>query len=55
MGPRKIMIKELVESLERGPASLSEEDKNKYDLWCKTWIMPSVKKLIPELRKKEDS
>ncbi|GAG20591.1 unnamed protein product [marine sediment metagenome] len=52
-GHRKIMIRELVETLERGPASLDKEQKERYDLWCRTWILPKIRKLIPELRKKD--
>lgn len=51
MAYRKKEITELLERLERGPASLSEGcSKEDYDIWVRTWIIPSVKNLIPELR-----
>ena len=40
---------ELLRILELGPSSV--EDREKYDLWFKTWVKRQLIDLIPELRK----
>lgn len=69
MNTKKQHAKELMEILERGPAFYSpyletgsdggpeEFDvlvaKRQFHIWCRTWIIPVVKRLIPELRKEK--
>jgi len=62
-GTRKQEAKELMERLERGP-SLHEpffgegefnakEAEKQFGIWCRTWIIPVVKRLVPELKEKK--
>ena len=52
---------ELLRMLERGPATSFDifdkfptdlEINKNYKLWAKSWIIPLVKELVPELKKK---
>lgn len=51
---------ELLNVLQQGPAfrlndsEAEREIVRQYQLWCKTWILPEVKQLIPELREEKD-
>ena len=47
--PKRVIVKELVKSLEDGPASLEDHGaKEDYDLWVKAWIIPELKGLFPK-------
>lgn len=60
---RKQQAAELVRVLEQGPAFYKsfqsgsiftpEQAKEQYDTWLRSWVLPPVKRLIPELRLKE--
>ena len=54
---RKQQAKELLDRLERGPAfdkifqELTEDEATRqYTLWVNSWIIPMVKRLVPELK-----
>ena len=50
--------KELLDRLERGPASLTDKagcSEYQYRLWVTTWIIPEVCRLIPQLKDAEHS
>lgn len=59
---RKQQAAELVRILEQGPAFhkvfqsgmyfTPEQAKEQYDTWVRSWVLPPVKRLIPELKKK---
>ena len=52
---RKQRAQALLERLQRGPCSLTSTEKSRHDytLWVNTWILPEVKRLVPELREKK--
>ena len=46
----------LLELVEKGPASLELDGKvepKQYKLWVESWIIPELKRLIPELKEKK--
>jgi hypothetical protein len=48
---KKQRRKKLLERLREGPASLSDAggcSREDYDLWCRSWIIPELERLIPE-------
>jgi hypothetical protein len=50
---RKNKAKTLVELLETGPVSLNDKtgcDKESFNLWCRSWVLPLVRELVPELK-----
>ncbi len=51
---RKQRAIELLERLRRGPAHLEQSTPlESYQLWAESWIVPELKKLIPELKEKK--
>lgn len=63
IGTRKQKAEELLKMLTEGPSFSKpfpfegeftiEEATRQFKLWSESWIIPVVKELVPELRKKE--
>lgn len=61
VGTRKQKAAELLKLLHQGPAFSKpfdgseftpEEAARSYKVWAETWVIPELKKLVPELREK---
>lgn len=57
---RKVEAAELLKTLEQGPAwdliegPAGAKYLDLYRLWASAWVIPLVKRLVPELRRKEE-